>query len=200
MCTAGEELWAGLRVLDQPSWLLLSHSCSKFDSALPSPENTNLCGTCGIRLAPGSPGTMARGTRVPTQLCTSPPQQLSLLLPRPPRLLGKDRFSAGTELSACGPGSIRGSKVFLNYGQAAITRPRARLRYTDTCVQRCCCGRCWHSFALAAASTEAPVSGNALNQVSQPICGTLEENQNFFETSPEMHREAACIYRASAFP
>lgn len=143
---------------------------------------------------------MARGTRVPTQLCTSPPQQLSLLLPRPPRLLGKDRFSAGTELSACSPGSIRGSKVFLNYGQAAITRPCAHLRYMDTCVQRCCRGHCWRSFTLAAASAEAPVSGDALNQVSQPVCGTLKENQDFFETSPETHQEAACVYRASASP
>ncbi|XP_075375767.1 exonuclease mut-7 homolog isoform X2 [Mycteria americana] len=28
---------AGLKALDKPSWLLLSHSCSKFDSALPTP-------------------------------------------------------------------------------------------------------------------------------------------------------------------
>ncbi|XP_074747266.1 exonuclease mut-7 homolog isoform X2 [Strix uralensis] len=28
---------AGLTALDKPSWLLLSHSCSKFDSALPAP-------------------------------------------------------------------------------------------------------------------------------------------------------------------
>ena len=106
-------------------------------SARPSLETTNLFKTCGIRLAPGS-----LGTRVPTQLCASPLHQLSLLLPRPPRVLGKDRVSPCTKLNTHGLGSICGSRVLLNYGWAVITRPRAHLHYTGTCVQRCCRSQC----------------------------------------------------------
>lgn len=125
-------------------------------SACPSLESINPFRTCGIRLVPGSLETMARGTRVPTQLCASPLHQLSLLLPRPARLLGKDHFSPRTKPNARGPGSICGSKVLLNYGQAVITHPRAHLHYMDTCVQRCCRGQCWRGGQASPSLPQAP--------------------------------------------
>lgn len=85
---------------------------------------------------------MAGGTWVPIQLCASPLHQLYLLLPRPRRLLGKDRFSPRTKLNARGFGSICASKVLLNCGQEVIKRPHPHLHYTDTCVQRCGRARC----------------------------------------------------------
>lgn len=131
-CGAALGSWAGMKTPDKPCQLL-SHSCSKSDSALPAPswKTPVLSGPMGF-----SWHWEAWDSGLRDKSPNSPLHQLSLLLPRPPRALGTDLLSPCPALHSRGPGPVPGSKVLLSQGQAAAACPCVCLCHMDTCQGR----------------------------------------------------------------
>uniref|UniRef100_A0A8C4TS73 Exonuclease 3'-5' domain containing 3 n=1 Tax=Falco tinnunculus TaxID=100819 RepID=A0A8C4TS73_FALTI len=156
--------WAGLKVPDKPSWLLLSHSGSKFASALPAPPwgaptSSGPVGFSWHQEAQGrQPGVQGSRLSSAPLLCTSSP---SCLVRPGCRVRITSRLAHNLTLMFLA--QFCGSKVLLNRGDhsLACSSPLRRPVCAEVLPRSVPARRA--GFALAAASAEAPVLGSELN-------------------------------------
>ncbi|XP_055576384.1 exonuclease mut-7 homolog isoform X2 [Falco cherrug] len=151
--------WAGLKVPDKPSWLLLSHNGSKFASALPAPPwgAPTSSGPVGFSWHQEAQGQGSRLSSAPL-LCTSSPS----CLVRPGRWV-RITSRLAHNLTLMFLAQFCGSKVLLNHGDhsPACSSPLRRPVCAEVLPRSVPARRA--GFALPATSAEAPVLGSELN-------------------------------------